>query len=237
MSERLFVRQLLAGRDFAVGDPVAASMRNFVYVVGDQVRREVVLVDPAYAPGELVEVMRADDWEVVGAVATHYHADHVGGSLFGQTPIAGIRELLELLDVPVHVQRDEARWVRERTGVGDDHLVAHDDGDEVLVGDVSLRLVHTPGHTPGSQCVLVGDCLLTGDTLFLDGCGRTDLPGGDPEEMYRTLHDRLAPLSGRAVVYPGHLYSPEPQARLEDVRRTNAVLAPRTREEWLSVFG
>jgi glyoxylase-like metal-dependent hydrolase (beta-lactamase superfamily II) len=97
--------------------------------------------------------------------------------------------------------------------------------------------VHTPGHTPGSQCLLVDRHFVTGDTLFLDGCGRTDLPGSDPAAMYETLTRRLAAIEDTATVYPGHLYSPEPFLSMGEVRARNAVLAPRSPDEWLAVFG
>jgi glyoxylase-like metal-dependent hydrolase (beta-lactamase superfamily II) len=107
----------------------------------------------------------------------------------------------------------------------------------VAVGGLSVELVHTPGHTPGSQCFAVAGCLVSGDTLFLDGCGRTDLPGGDPEEMYESLTTRLARFPDDTVLYPGHLYSPEPSASLGETRRRNYVLRMPSVEEWLSVFG
>ena len=117
---------------------------------------------------------------------THYHADHIGGSI-REVPIAGIVSLLENIDVPVHVQRAETPWITAALGIEQSSLVEHDSGDIELIGDVSFALVHTPGHTPGSQCIVVDDVLLTGDTLFLDGCGRTDFPGGDPEELDRLI--------------------------------------------------
>ena len=103
--------------------------------------------------------------------------------------------------------------MRRTTGVSAADLVEHDHDDLVEVGAVGIRLLHTPGHTPGSQCFLVGDRLVAGDTLFLEGCGRTDFPGGDSDAMYRSLH-RLAGLAGDPVVYPGHLYSEQPFASL-----------------------
>ena len=97
--------------------------------------------------------------------------------------ISGISERLEVVDVPIHVQRDEIPWVERRTGVGPDSLVAHESSDVVSVGSIDIELIHTPGHTPGSQCFVVDGRLVSGDTLFLEGCGRTDLPGADPEEQ------------------------------------------------------
>ena len=113
--------------------------------------------------------------------------------------------------------------------------MAHNDDDVVQVGSVGVRLLHTPGHTPGSQCFIVGDNLVSGDTLFLDGCGRTDLPGADPEDMYASLQ-RLASLPGRLTLWPGHHYSPQESAPLQEVRRSNPVLARMDRAQWIRQF-
>jgi len=233
--ERLYFRQLLAGQDIAARDPIARQMVNFVYLIGDRVTREAVVVDPAYAPGELLDILEEDGMQLVGALATHYHADHVGGNLFGSCTIAGVADLLERISVPIHVQRDETPWVVQAAGVGRDELVEHDADEVVTVGAVPIRLVHTPGHTPGSQCFLVEGRLVAGDTLFLNGCGRTDLPGSDPAAMYESLA-RLARLPDETVVYPGHLYSAEPSATLGETKEWNPVLAPRSPEEWLRIF-
>ncbi len=234
--DRLYFRQLLAGRDFARADPIARQMVNFVYVIGDRETGEAVAVDPAYAPGEVVDLVEEAGLRLVGVLATHYHADHVGGDLFGYT-IKGLADLLERVDVPVHVQQAETPWVMRSAGLGQDALVEHDSDDVVEVGAVTIRLVHTPGHTPGSQCFLVDGKLVAGDTLFLNGCGRTDLPGSDPAAMYDTLVNRLARLPDDTVVYPGHLYSKEPSATLGETKLHNPVLAPRSADEWLRLFG
>jgi glyoxylase-like metal-dependent hydrolase (beta-lactamase superfamily II) len=233
--DRLYFRQLLSGRDFARQDPVARSMVNFAYAIGDRETGEALLVDPAYATGELLDALAADDMRVVGVLATHYHPDHVGGEMMGHR-IEGIAALLEQADVPIHVQSAELPWVERTTGVTDS-LQAHEPGDVVMVGEVAVTLVHTPGHTPGSQCFLVEGCLVSGDTLFLDGCGRTDLPGSDPMAMYETLTTRLSKIPDETILFPGHLYSAEPSQSMGATRRDNWVLAPRTPEEWLAIFG
>jgi glyoxylase-like metal-dependent hydrolase (beta-lactamase superfamily II) len=236
VTDRLYFRQLLAGRDFARNDDFARQMVNFVYLVGDRDTGETVVIDPAWAPGELVDIVEEDGMRLVGAVATHYHADHIGGEIFGRS-IAGIVELLERVDVPVHVQHAELPWVTRSTGVSPSDLVEHDGEDVITVGAAEIRTVHTPGHTPGSQCLLVGGRLVAGDTLFLVGCGRMDLPGSDPAAMYDSLVHRLARLPDDVVVYPGHLYSEEPSASLGETKRWNPVLTPRPEQEWLSLFG
>jgi len=235
VNDQLYFRQFLSGRDFALGDPVARGMRNLVYAIGDRVSGEAVLIDPAYDPAGLVSLVQADGLAVVGALATHYHQDHVGGTFEGMS-LSGIAQLLDVVDVPIHVQRDEAPWVQLVTGVGEDSLVSHDDGDQIMVGDVAISLLHTPGHTPGSSCFVVDDHVVSGDTLFIDGCGRTDLPGSDPVAMYETLSQRLATLADSTVVYPGHLYSAEPFARMDEVRAYNVALAPMSQESWLRLF-
>jgi glyoxylase-like metal-dependent hydrolase (beta-lactamase superfamily II) len=219
--DRFYFRQLLSGRDFATDDQIARQMVNFVYAIGDRATGECVLVDPAYDPAGLVDTVEADGMRVVGALATHYHADHVGGSMMGYS-IDGIAGLLERVSCPIHVQRDEVPWMTRTTGVSDDQLVGHDSGDVVQVGDVSIELVHTPGHTPGSQCFLVRGKLVSGDTLFLDGCGRTDLPGSDPQLMVESLK-RLSKVDDDVVLYPGHRYSIASSAAMSSVKESNWI--------------
>lgn len=238
VTEHLYFKQLLAGRDFAAGDAVARQMVNFVYLLGDAETREAIAVDPAYGVGELVDLLAADGYRLTGVLVTHWHPDHVGGDLMGY-PIEGLRELLGRDDVAakVHVQRDEAEWVKRATGVSDSDLALHDSGDTVTVGSVPVQLMHTPGHTPGSQCFLVDGRLVAGDTLFLEGCGRTDLPGGDPAAMYESLTQRLAAVPDDTVLYPGHLYSPEPSATMGETRARNYVFRLRSPEQWMTMFG
>ncbi|MDA8295738.1 MAG: MBL fold metallo-hydrolase [Actinomycetota bacterium] len=227
--------QLRAGVDFCVGDQAATQMANYVYAVLEPRRHEALLVDPAWAPSELVDRLEAADYRLVGAVLTHYHADHAGGSL-GRLEVPGVAELLERCAVPIHVQRDELAWLEAASGLERSVFTAHDDADVLSVGEGALRLVHTPGHTPGSQCVLIGHRALTGDTLFLDGCGRTDLPGGDASELHHTLTRRIAAWEDSTAIYPGHAYSPVPSAPLGMLRATNPVLAPLGEADWAARF-
>jgi glyoxylase-like metal-dependent hydrolase (beta-lactamase superfamily II) len=233
--DRLYFRQLLSGRDFAVGDQMATQMVNFAYLIGDRQTGDVVIVDPAYAVQDLIEVAEADGMRVTGALATHHHPDHVGGSMMGFS-LEGVAELLGRGGGPVHVHRDEAEYVQKVTGAATTDLAIHDSGDVVEVGAIRIELLHTPGHTPGSQCFLVDGRLVSGDTLFLEGCGRTDFPGSDPAQMYDSLQ-RLAALPGDTVVYPGHRYSLAGSGTVDAIREMNYVYKPAGKAEWLAAFG
>ncbi len=233
--DRLYFRQLLAGRDFAAGDPIATQMRNFAYLVGDRETGDCLVVDPAYAAGELVDTLEEDGMHLSGVLVTHHHPDHVGGEMMGFS-LKGLAELLERVSVPVHVNSHEVQWVSRVTGIPTGDLTSHDHGDKVTFGAIDIELLHTPGHTPGSQCFLLDGNLIAGDTLFLDGCGRTDFPGGDSDEMYRSLQ-KLAALDGDPRVYPGHWYSEQPSCTLSTVRRTNYVFRPKSLEQWQAMMG
>ena len=236
MSEGLYFRQLLAGRDFATDDRVAAGMVNFVYLIGDRATRECVVVDPAWDVDGILEVVDADGMTLVGALGSHYHPAHVGGSMFGFT-VEGMARLVERRPVKLHVNEHEAEGVRIVTGLDESDLVRHSGGDVLEVGDVEVRFVHTPGHTPGSQCFLVGNRLVSGDTLFVQGCGRVDLPGGDPEQMYESLTQRLAKLPDDTVLYPGHDYGPKPTSTIGEQKRENYSMRVPSLEAWLGMMG
>ena len=234
-TDRFYFRQLLSGRDFAANDAIAQQMVNFTYAIGDRATSECVLIDPAYAVNELLDLVEADGMTVTGVLATHFHADHIGGNMMGH-PVQGVATLLERCSCPVHVQKAETPWVLKTSGLAESDLVQHDGGDVVKVGEIEITLVHTPGHTPGSQCFHVDGRLVSGDTLFLDGCGRTDFPGSDPEAMYDSLQT-LASMPDGTVVFPGHRYSLPSSATIDTIRESNYVFRPRTKEQWLMMFG
>jgi glyoxylase-like metal-dependent hydrolase (beta-lactamase superfamily II) len=234
-SDRLYFRQLLSGRDFAKGDGFAMQMRNFAYLIGDRQTGDCLVVDPAYAAGDLLDALEADGMHLSGVLVTHHHPDHVGGSMMG-FELKGLAELLERVSVPVHVNSQEALFVSRVTGISMGDLTQHEHGDKVSAGDIEIELLHTPGHTPGSQCFLLDGRLVAGDTLFLEGCGRTDFPGGDSDEMFRSLQ-KLAQLTGDPTVFPGHWYSIESSASLSEVKRTNYVYRVADLDQWRMLMG
>src|SRR2546428_5411135 len=158
-------------------------MQNFVYLVGDPQTRECVVVDPAWEIDTIVEAAQADGMTLTGALVTHTHQDHVGGSLesWGMPGrIPGLEELLERVKAKVRVHKAESQFLK---GFGSD-LVQVDNHDTLKVGRLTLTFLHTPGHTPGSQCFLVDGRLISGDTLFIGSCGPPPSPGGGPPGGY-----------------------------------------------------
>lgn len=234
-ADRLYFRQLLSGTDFAASDAIAQQMRNFAYLIGDRETGDCVVVDPAYAANDLLDALESDGMHLSGVLVSHHHPDHVGGSMMG-FELKGLAELLERVSVPVHVNTHEADWVSRVTGIALGDLTPHDHGDKVSVGAVEIELLHTPGHTPGSQCFLLDGRLVAGDTLFLEGCGRTDFPGGNVDDMYRSLQ-ALSQLPGDPTVYPGHWYSAKPSAALSEVRDTNYVYRASSLDQWRTAMG
>ncbi|MBI1747072.1 MAG: MBL fold metallo-hydrolase [Acidobacteria bacterium] len=236
MTDRIYFRQLLAGRDFALANPVAEQMANFVYLIGDLQTRECVMVDPAWDVSSLLDLAALDQMKPIGALVTHYHPDHVGGSLFGYN-IAGVANLMERVPVKVHVNKEEADGLKVITGLSENDLVRHESGDSLEIGSLKITFIHTPGHTPGSQCFLVDQRLVSGDTLFINGCGRVDLPGSDPVQMYESLTGKLAKLPDDVALYPGHNYADRPASTIGQEKQSNYCLRVPTLDKWLSLMG
>ena len=223
-SDDLYIEQLARG-----------PMANFVYLVGSHSSREVVLVDPAWDIDGLLAHVEARGFKPVGALVTHYHPDHVGGEIFGQS-IEGLSQLLERQGLKIYVQRQEAEGLRRVTGVSESDLVKVDSGDTLRVGEVEIEFLHTPGHTPGSQCFLVRKALVSGDTLFIQGCGRVDLPGADPDQMFHSLR-KLCELPDDVTLFPGHDYGGGPQLSMGETKRTNPYLRVPNLESWRQLMG
>ena len=217
------------------------EMANLAYLIGSRSTREVLLVDPAWSVDALLDRAEADGMQAIGALTTHYHQDHVGGSIFGME-IEGVARLLERAPMPIYVNELEADGTRQVTGASESDLRRMSGGDVLTLGQVRVRLIHTPGHTPGSQCFLVEEegqpgRLVSGDTLFLGSCGRVDLPGADPEAMYRSLNETLKRLPDETLVYPGHLYSAEASDTLGNEKRSNPFLRVTSLEQFLMFMG
>jgi hydroxyacylglutathione hydrolase len=194
-------------------------MANYVYFVGDPHSREVAVVDPAWDVDRIVEMAQEHDLTITKILITHSHFDHING----------VEALLHRTKAKVYINKAEAEFMK---AVWPD-LIKVDSGDTTRVGDVDITFLHTPGHTPGSQCFLVQNHLIAGDTLFIGACGRCDLPGSNPEDMYDSLTQKLAKLDDRTIVFPGHHYAARPYSTIGDEKRFNPYLQFQSLQDFL----
>lgn len=212
-------------------------MQNFVYLIGDTETRQAVAVDPAWDIDAILKVLEADDMTLTGALITHFHPDHIGGDLMGHH-IQGPVELLERgAKIKVYVHKEEADYVPRVCSLSRTDLTLCEGGDELVLGAQRIRFLHTPGHTPGSQCFMVDHNLVSGDTLFVGGCGRVDLPGSDPAQMYDSLVNKLKRLPEDTVLFPGHNYADRPVSTIGDEKRRNMYLRFDRLEDFLRLMG
>lgn len=222
----LYLKQLQVG-----------PMQNYVYLIGDTETRKAVAVDPAWNLDEILGALQQDDMELESVLITHFHPDHIGGSLMGHN-IEGPAELLERgYKIKIHIHKSEADYVPMVCGLSKTDLTLTDAGDDMVIGGQKIQFIHTPGHTPGSQCFLVNGNLVSGDTLFIGGCGRVDLPGSDPKLMYDSLANKLKALPDDTVLYPGHNYSPTSTSTIGEEKRTNPYMRFTRLEDFLGVMG
>ena len=198
-------------------------MQNFTYVVGSRSTREVALVDPAWDIDDLVRHLDEKGYILKAALVTHYHPDHIGGGFGGGRNIAGLPELLAKRPVKIYAHHDEADGVRKVTGISASDLERVRSGDKLAIGPIEVEFLHTPGHTPGSQCFRIKNTLVSGDTLFINSCGRVDLPGSDVEQMYQSLR-RLSALPDDTLLLPGHNYADVPNATMAETKQQNPYL-------------
>lgn len=193
-------------------------MENFVYLIGDTKTHECVMIDPAWEVNRVLQIAKEEDMTVVGGLVTHYHYDHINGA----------EDLLNAISGKVYIHKSEGPYLK---GMKQD-LAYVDSGFKLKVGSVEIECLHTPGHTPGSQCFLVHGNLVSGDTLFINACGRCDLPGGDAKEMFRSLA-KLSKLPPETVLFPGHNYGEAPTSTIAQENAHNPYLQQANLEGFL----
>ena len=210
-------------------------MQNYVYLVGDPETREGAVIDAAWDIDAIIAAAASDGYTITKALITHFHPDHLGGRFMGMS-VTGAAELVGRLPIKAYINKHEAGFVGRISDLPASDLVAVDAGDTVQVGKVPLTFVHTPGHTPGSQCFLVDGNLISGDTLFVGSCGRTDLPGSDPAALYESLQT-LRNLPDDTVLHPGHNYADRSTSTIGHERRLNPFMRFDSLAGFLSFIG
>jgi glyoxylase-like metal-dependent hydrolase (beta-lactamase superfamily II) len=211
-SETAWVRQLALG-----------PMKNFVYLVGSPHGEEVAVIDPAWDAEAILSAARAESKRITAIVLSHHHFDHINA----------VSTLLDRLDIPVYAQRAEVDFSEAVRGFGD-AVRPVGPGEVISVGGAELTCIHTPGHTPGSQCILCGGALVSGDTVFVNACGRCDLAGSDPAQMFDSLHHVLRALPGQTRLFPGHDYGDVITSTLSREREQNPYFQLRKLPEFLA---
>lgn len=195
-------------KQIAVGE-----LQNFSYLVIDETTKLAAVVDPSGDVSGVLHAVKSEKITVKYIINTHSHHDHVSGNAL-MASVTGAKI----------VGHSSSRANKD---------IAVNDGDIISIGQTRIGVIHTPGHTKDSICLVADGALLTGDTLFIGECGRTDLPGGDSEDMYHSLFAKIAPLDGTLKVYPGHNYGDKPYSTLGEEMETNYTLKPRSKEEFV----
>jgi hydroxyacylglutathione hydrolase len=189
---------------------------NFSYLIADEGTLEAAVVDSSYNADALIKEIKKQGLQLKYVISTHGHSDHTAGNrelkqAFKQAKTAAYKQAREQTDVKV------------------------DDGDQLEIGGVTIQVIYTPGHTQDGICLLINkEKLLTGDTLFVGECGRTDLPGGNPRQLYQSLFGKILKLPDNVEVYPGHDYGEKPSSTIGYERQNNYVLQPRSEAEFVA---
>lgn len=222
---RLYLKQIEVG-----------PMQNYAYIVGDRETHEAVLIDAAWDIDGLISIAEQDDMKITAGLVTHFHPDHLGGSMMGMD-IIGAAELVGKHPMKIYLHKSEGSYAQKVSGLSASDMVLTEGGDDITVGEIPIKFLHTPGHTPGSQCFLVDGHLVSGDTLFIGSCGRVDLPGSSPEDLWRSLTNVLKVLPEETILFPGHNYSERTRSTLGDEARSNPYMRFGKLEHFLNVMG
>jgi hydroxyacylglutathione hydrolase len=187
---------------------------NFSYIIADENTKDAAVVDSSYNADQLIKIIKNETFQLRYVINTHGHSDHTAGNT----------ELISIF---------RAKQVSHKLSKLP-HDISVDEGDMLFVGKVSIKVIYTPGHTIDSICLLVDNKkLLTGDTLFVGECGRTDFPGGNSKSMYDSLLGKISKLDDDIEVYPGHDYGNKPSSTIGEEKKTNYTLQPRSLKDFL----
>ena len=194
------------------------EMDNFVYVIEDEISKACAIVDPAWDVTAILDCIQSRDLELVYILLTHGHFDHTDG----------LADCLAYKEVPVYMSKQEL----PKLIPNQQNLIFTNDNDVIPFGSNRIKIMHTPGHSPGGQCFYIDDHLITGDTLFINGCGRCDLGGSSIDDMYESL-ERIKSLPDDTLIYPGHHYDDKPIDTLINQKKTNRFLLCQNKGEFI----
>ncbi|MGQ9468933.1 MAG: MBL fold metallo-hydrolase [Nitrososphaerales archaeon] len=188
------------------------ELMNFTYLIGDENSGLAVVVDPADDADRILKEADKHSLKIIYIINTHAHFDHIMAN----------RDLASKTKAKI-IMHEKSKAMKD---------LSVKDNDIIEIGKLKMRVIHTPGHTPESICLLIDKKLITGDTLFVGGCGRTDLPGGNPEELYNSLL-KLMDLDDEVKIYPGHDYGEKPYSTIGYEKDHNYALRFRIKEDFI----
>jgi hydroxyacylglutathione hydrolase len=186
---------------------------NFSYIIADEGTNEAAVVDPSFNGDVIIRLATKNGLYIRYVINTHQHSDHI----------------MDNSKIKSHFNSKIVAHKLSKT----EKDIEVGEGDILKVGELIIKVIHTPGHTPDSICLLIDKKLITGDTLFVGECGRTDLPGGSSVEMYNSLFNKIMKLDDDVEVYPGHDYGSRPHSTMGEEKRTNYILEKRSLNEFL----
>jgi hydroxyacylglutathione hydrolase len=199
---------------FKIEQIPVGKMANFTYLIIDNEDKEIAIIDPSWDLEKIFEIIKKNEYKIKYIINTHSHYDHILGN----------DQIVDITKCKV-IQHKNSK---------EKHDISVNDGDEFKVGKTLIKVLFTPGHSKDSMCLIVDSkIIITGDTLFVGNCGRTDLPGSDPEQMYDSLFEKILKLDNNLVVYPGHNYGYKSISTIGEEKKNNYVLFPRSREQFI----
>ena len=193
------------------------NMQNFTYVVEDEDTSEAILIDPSWELVELELIIKRNNLKIKYIVNTHHHFDHTLGN----------EAMVESTKAPI-IQHEASELK---------HDITVKDGDFIEFGNSKLKVLHTPGHSKDSICLIGDGKIFSGDTLFVGNCGRIDLPGGSAKDLYHSLFDVLYSLDDNLVMYSGHNYGNSEISTIGQEKITNMVMQKRTEQQFVEMMG
>lgn len=204
---------MIWGKNMIFFQILAAVGQNFCYLIGNEETKNAVVIDPSGEVKRILELVDDRDLKIKYIINTHAHSDHT----FGNEELASKTGAKILMHEKAKAKKD----------------VGLKDGDTITVDSIKLKVIHTPGHSPESICLLTDNKIFTGDTLFVGECGRTDIAGGNSEDLYDSLFNKIIKLSDGLEVYPGHDYGDRPYSTLEHEKKHNYILESRTKGQFV----
>lgn len=197
------------------------KMDVFCYIIGDESSKTCALIDPAFETKMILNEVRQKGYKVTHLINTHCHSDHTAGNA-DIIAATGAKLLIHKLDAKQLTSNANSTFSSAFGGKGSPEPdILLDDNDMINIGDTSLKVLHTPGHSAGSICLYTDGHVFTGDTLFIGGVGRTDLPGGSMQQLLKSIHEKIYTLPGETKIWPGHDYGQFPHSTVDSEKRTN----------------